>query len=125
MECAGRQRVHVEHGEREQHLRVHHCSHADSTQLQKYLQLPQKGSVIAEYVWIDASGGTRSKCKVSQITFSAEGIGATDTSSANVEQQTAATPRSEALGLDFAAASALSALSAKRLVVPLHDLSDF
>merc|ERR1712014_324563 len=23
----------------------------------------QKGSVIAEYVWIDASGGTRSKCK--------------------------------------------------------------
>merc|ERR1712014_508892 len=31
--------------------------------LQKYLSLPQKGSVIAEYVWIDASGGTRSKCK--------------------------------------------------------------
>jgi glutamine synthetase len=30
---------------------------------QKYLTLPQKGSIIAEYVWIDASGGVRSKCK--------------------------------------------------------------
>jgi hypothetical protein len=27
--------------------------------------LDQRGSVIAEYVWIDANGGTRSKCKVS------------------------------------------------------------
>jgi glutamine synthetase len=36
---------------------------SNTTTLQKYLQLPQKGSVIAEYVWIDASGGTRSKCK--------------------------------------------------------------
>lgn len=34
-------------------------------QLEKYLKLPQKGSVIAEYVWIDASSGVRSKCKVS------------------------------------------------------------
>ncbi|KAK3071510.1 glutamate--ammonia ligase [Teratosphaeriaceae sp. CCFEE 6253] len=31
--------------------------------LQKYLSLPQKGAIIAEYIWIDASGGTRSKCK--------------------------------------------------------------
>lgn len=37
-------------------------------QLQKYLSLPQKGSVIAEYVWIDGSNGLRSKSKVS--TFS-------------------------------------------------------
>ena len=34
-------------------------------QLQKYLSLPQKGSVIAEYVWIDGSNGLRSKSKVS------------------------------------------------------------
>lgn len=34
-------------------------------QLQKYIPLPQRGKVIAEYVWIDASGGTRSKSKVS------------------------------------------------------------
>ncbi|KAK5117017.1 hypothetical protein LTR62_006738 [Meristemomyces frigidus] len=39
-------------------------SHMSNTaNLQKYLSLPQKGAVIAEYVWIDASGGTRSKCK--------------------------------------------------------------
>lgn len=31
--------------------------------LQKYLDLPQNGKVLAEYVWIDADGGTRSKCK--------------------------------------------------------------
>jgi len=37
-------------------------------QLKKYLDLPQKGSIIAEYIWIDASGGTRSKCKVSLTT---------------------------------------------------------
>jgi len=36
---------------------------SNTANLQKYLSLPQKGSVIAEYVWIDASGGTRSKCK--------------------------------------------------------------
>jgi hypothetical protein len=34
-------------------------------QLQKYLALPQKGKVIAEYVWIDGSNGIRSKSKVS------------------------------------------------------------
>ncbi|KAK6442082.1 glutamate--ammonia ligase [Oleoguttula sp. CCFEE 5521] len=36
---------------------------SNTANLQKYLQLPQKGQVIAEYVWIDANGGTRSKCK--------------------------------------------------------------
>lgn len=36
---------------------------SNTANLQKYLQLPQKGAVIAEYIWIDASGGTRSKCK--------------------------------------------------------------
>lgn len=35
-------------------------------QLQKYLQLSQKGKTIAEYVWIDGSNGLRSKCKVRQ-----------------------------------------------------------
>lgn len=34
-------------------------------QLQKYLSLPQKDKVIAEYVWIDGSNGIRSKSKVS------------------------------------------------------------
>jgi hypothetical protein len=48
-----------------------------AAQLQKYLDLPQKGSIIAEYIWIDASGGTRSKCKVSDILTSAEGHGGT------------------------------------------------
>ena len=38
-------------------------------QLQKYLSLPQKGSVIAEYVWIDGSNGLRSKSKVSAFLF--------------------------------------------------------
>jgi hypothetical protein len=36
-------------------------------QLQKYLSLPQKGKVIAEYVWIDGSNGLRSKSKVSHF----------------------------------------------------------
>jgi len=31
--------------------------------LRKYLDLDQKGSVMAEYIWIDAEGGTRSKTK--------------------------------------------------------------
>lgn len=31
--------------------------------LSKYLDLPQNGKVLAEYVWIDAEGRTRSKCK--------------------------------------------------------------
>lgn len=34
------------------------------SQLKKYLDLDQKGSIIAEYVWIDSVGGVRSKCKV-------------------------------------------------------------
>lgn len=36
---------------------------SNSSNLKRYLDLPQKGSVIAEYVWIDAAGGLRSKCK--------------------------------------------------------------
>lgn len=36
-------------------------------QLKKYLDLPQKGNVMAEYVWIDGSNGIRSKSKVSHI----------------------------------------------------------
>jgi hypothetical protein len=34
-------------------------------QLKKYLDLPQKGKIMAEYVWIDGSNGLRSKSKVS------------------------------------------------------------
>lgn len=48
---------------------------ADRVQLEKYLRLPQKGSVIAEYVWIDASNGMRSKCKVSHLRMSAQSVG--------------------------------------------------
>jgi hypothetical protein len=33
--------------------------------LQKYLKLDQKGMIMAEYVWVDAEGGTRSKSRVS------------------------------------------------------------
>lgn len=39
-------------------------------QLQKYLSLPQKDKVIAEYVWIDGSNGLRSKSKVSNFRLS-------------------------------------------------------
>lgn len=31
----------------------------------KYMSLDQRGQVQAEYIWIDAVGGTRSKTKVS------------------------------------------------------------
>ncbi|KAF4995010.1 hypothetical protein FGRMN_5398 [Fusarium graminum] len=31
--------------------------------LQKYLKLEQKGQIMAEYVWVDADGGTRSKSR--------------------------------------------------------------
>jgi len=31
--------------------------------LMKYMALDQKGAAMAEYIWIDASGGTRSKSK--------------------------------------------------------------
>ena len=31
----------------------------------KYLKLGQKGKIIAEYVWVDAAGETRSKSRVS------------------------------------------------------------
>jgi len=47
------------------HFTERRRSHTDSSQLEKYNKLDQKGSVIAEYVWIDASNGLRSKCKVS------------------------------------------------------------
>jgi glutamine synthetase len=33
--------------------------------LNKYLKLDQKGSIMAEYVWVDANGETRSKSRVS------------------------------------------------------------
>ncbi|KAK2680997.1 Glutamine synthetase, catalytic domain [Fusarium oxysporum f. sp. vasinfectum] len=33
--------------------------------LQKFLKLDQKGMIMAEYVWVDAEGGTRSKSRVS------------------------------------------------------------
>lgn len=35
-------------------------------QLAKYRDLPQRGKVMAEYIWVDASGSVRSKTKVSQ-----------------------------------------------------------
>lgn len=59
-------------------------NHTDAAQLQKYLQLDQKGAVIAEYVWIDASGGTRSKCKVSH----AQSIASTFSSSQRQTMET-------------------------------------
>ena len=33
----------------------------------KYMNLDQKGAVLAEYVWIDGSNGLRSKTKVSHV----------------------------------------------------------
>jgi len=36
---------------------------SNTANLQKYLSLDQKGKVIAEYVWIDSTGGTRSKSR--------------------------------------------------------------
>ncbi|KAI5367435.1 Putative glutamine synthetase, catalytic domain, glutamine synthetase, beta-Grasp [Septoria linicola] len=36
---------------------------SNTATLEKYNKLDQKGNIIAEYVWIDASGGVRSKCK--------------------------------------------------------------
>ena len=30
----------------------------------KYMKLDQKGSAMAEYIWVDANGGVRSKSKV-------------------------------------------------------------
>ena len=37
------------------------------SQLMKYLKLDQKGSIMAEYIWIDGSNGVRSKSKVSLL----------------------------------------------------------
>jgi hypothetical protein len=33
----------------------------------KYMKLDQKGSAMAEYIWIDATGGVRSKSKVCKV----------------------------------------------------------
>ncbi|KAF4943065.1 hypothetical protein F66182_18867, partial [Fusarium sp. NRRL 66182] len=37
---------------------------SNTENLLKYLSLDQKGKVMAEYIWIDAEGGVRSKTKV-------------------------------------------------------------
>ena len=45
-------------------------TYSDSiTQLLKYMKLDQKGSAMAEYIWIDSTGGVRSKSKVSHHLF--------------------------------------------------------
>lgn len=36
---------------------------SNAKNLEKYLQLPQNGAVLAEYIWVDGSNGIRSKCK--------------------------------------------------------------
>ena len=42
-------------------------THISNTEnLKKYMDLPQRGKIMAEYIWIDASSGVRSKTKVSQ-----------------------------------------------------------
>ena len=35
----------------------------------KYMKLDQKGSAMAEYIWVDANGGVRSKSKVCIFLF--------------------------------------------------------
>src|SRR5690349_14603852 len=39
-------------------------------QLLKYMRLDQKGTAMAEYIWIDSYGGVRSKSKVSSCIVS-------------------------------------------------------
>lgn len=41
-------------------------------QLMKYMKLDQKGSVLAEYIWIDGSNGIRTKTKVSMMRIPAD-----------------------------------------------------
>lgn len=41
------------------------ANHHPPIQMEKYTSLDQKGIVIAEYVWIDSEGNTRSKTRVS------------------------------------------------------------
>ncbi|CDO58073.1 hypothetical protein DV451_000560 [Geotrichum candidum] len=36
---------------------------SNASVLQKYLSLPQKGAIMAEYIWIDGTNNIRSKCK--------------------------------------------------------------
>jgi glutamine synthetase len=38
---------------------------SNPTTLAKYMALDQKGQIMAEYVWVDAHGETRSKSRVS------------------------------------------------------------
>lgn len=38
---------------------------SNAENLKKFLRLPQNGQLIAEYIWIDSEGGTRSKSRVS------------------------------------------------------------
>ncbi|TKX20851.1 glutamine synthetase [Elsinoe australis] len=47
----------------ESHITADNVYTSNTTNLQKFLQLPQKGAVIAEYVWIDADNNPRSKCR--------------------------------------------------------------
>jgi hypothetical protein len=72
--CRGRQNLLSWAGHASRDLRAashfvinHILTHAQ--QLQKYLSLDQKGKVIAEYVWIDSTGGTRSKSRVGPPSF--------------------------------------------------------
>lgn len=43
---------------------------SNSENLKKYMSLDQKGKIMAEYVWIDANSGVRSKTKVGFTTIS-------------------------------------------------------
>jgi hypothetical protein len=38
---------------------------SNAENLKKFMRLPQNGQLIAEYIWIDSEGGTRSKSRVS------------------------------------------------------------
>jgi hypothetical protein len=42
---------------------------SNTAQLMKYMKLDQKGTAMAEYIWIDSTGGVRSKSKVSHKLF--------------------------------------------------------
>lgn len=65
-ETAVRGTSHLEHRQRELNLALTSivCYLLTRRQLEKYLKLSQRGNIIAEYVWIDGSGGIRSKSRV-------------------------------------------------------------
>lgn len=42
---------------------------SNAENLKKFMRLPQNGQLIAEYIWIDSEGGTRSKSRVSLFVF--------------------------------------------------------